>query len=129
MALAWNAGWVNSPQGFKSPILRTQSGVRPTGRQHGRTSGNTIEEGYGPRRCGDLAWVVLSRRRRPLFLLRAPPHARVTRRHLAHAGYDAADRHRRADRARGAARRVHVAAHSSARVRHPEARGDAADLV
>ena len=23
MALAWNAGWVNSPQGFKSPILRT----------------------------------------------------------------------------------------------------------
>lgn len=32
MALAWNAGWVNSPQGFKSPILRfegpgrTQSG-------------------------------------------------------------------------------------------------------
>jgi hypothetical protein len=27
MALAWNAGWVNSPQGFKSPILRTRSGV------------------------------------------------------------------------------------------------------
>src|SRR6201991_306260 len=26
MALAWNAGWVNSPQGFKSPILRTRSG-------------------------------------------------------------------------------------------------------
>src|SRR4051794_41389564 len=22
MALAWNAGWVNSPQGFESPILR-----------------------------------------------------------------------------------------------------------
>ena len=31
MALAWNAGWVNSPQGFKSPILRTRSGVRPAG--------------------------------------------------------------------------------------------------
>ena len=22
MALAWNAGWVNSPRGFESPILR-----------------------------------------------------------------------------------------------------------
>ena len=31
MALAWNAGWVNSPQGFKSPILRTRSGVGPAG--------------------------------------------------------------------------------------------------
>ena len=29
MALAWNAGWVNSPRGFKSRILRTRSGVRP----------------------------------------------------------------------------------------------------
>jgi hypothetical protein len=29
MALAWNAGWVNSPRGFKSRILRAQSGVRP----------------------------------------------------------------------------------------------------
>src|ERR1700749_824915 len=26
MALAWNAGWVNSPRGFKSRILRTQFG-------------------------------------------------------------------------------------------------------
>src|ERR1700694_1272563 len=25
MALAWNAGWVNSPRGFKSRILRTRS--------------------------------------------------------------------------------------------------------
>ena len=24
MALAWKAGWVNSPQGFESPILRQQ---------------------------------------------------------------------------------------------------------
>src|SRR6478752_2172176 len=32
MALAWNAGWVNSPQGFKSPILRTRPGVRPADR-------------------------------------------------------------------------------------------------
>src|SRR4029078_8409685 len=31
MALAWNAGWVNSPQGFKSPILRTRSEERPVG--------------------------------------------------------------------------------------------------
>src|SRR5579875_2765754 len=29
MALAWNAGWVNSPRGFKSRILRTRSKVRP----------------------------------------------------------------------------------------------------
>src|SRR5690348_1047905 len=29
MALAWNAGWVNSPRGFKSRILRAQSGLRP----------------------------------------------------------------------------------------------------
>ncbi len=29
MALAWNAGWVNSPQGFKSPILRTGPGCDP----------------------------------------------------------------------------------------------------
>jgi hypothetical protein len=29
MALAWNAGWVNSPRGFKSRILRAQSGVWP----------------------------------------------------------------------------------------------------
>jgi hypothetical protein len=26
MALAWKAGWVNSPQGFESPILRATSG-------------------------------------------------------------------------------------------------------
>ena len=32
MALAWNAGWVNSPRGFKSRILRTRSGVRPADR-------------------------------------------------------------------------------------------------
>src|ERR1044072_3250938 len=37
MALAWNAGWVNSPQGFKSPILRTWRGVRRYQGQPGRT--------------------------------------------------------------------------------------------
>src|ERR1700755_3146326 len=31
MALAWNAGWVNSPRGFKSRILRTRSEGRPVG--------------------------------------------------------------------------------------------------
>src|SRR5690349_16021256 len=36
MALAWNAGWVNSPQGFKSPILRTRPGVRPSCRTPAR---------------------------------------------------------------------------------------------
>src|SRR5215218_5502355 len=33
MALAWNAGWVNSPRGFKSRILRTGSEGRPAGSQ------------------------------------------------------------------------------------------------
>src|SRR5829696_517316 len=28
MALAWKAGWVNSPQGFESPILRCAEGPR-----------------------------------------------------------------------------------------------------
>src|SRR6516165_9747799 len=30
MALAWNAGWVNSPRGFKSRILRHRSATRPS---------------------------------------------------------------------------------------------------
>src|SRR6478736_5077750 len=42
MALAWNAGWVNSPQGFKSPILRTRTGVRLHSEKPGRTPGHTI---------------------------------------------------------------------------------------
>jgi hypothetical protein len=29
MALAWNAGWVNSPRGFKSRILRCCDGGEP----------------------------------------------------------------------------------------------------
>ena len=28
MALAWKAGWVNSPRGFESRILRVQVGAR-----------------------------------------------------------------------------------------------------
>src|SRR4051794_26292981 len=31
MALAWKAGWVNSPQGFESPILRHRNGAGPQG--------------------------------------------------------------------------------------------------
>jgi hypothetical protein len=37
MALAWKAGWVNSPQGFESPILRQICVVlhdRGLGHQH-----------------------------------------------------------------------------------------------
>lgn len=33
MALAWNAGWVNSPRGFKSRILRAAAGVGRFGRK------------------------------------------------------------------------------------------------
>ncbi len=29
MALAWNAGWVNSPRGFNTRILRTRVRGRP----------------------------------------------------------------------------------------------------
>jgi hypothetical protein len=32
MALAWNAGWVNSPRGFKSRILRRRDGDEPVAR-------------------------------------------------------------------------------------------------
>ena len=30
MALAWKAGWVNSPRGFESPYLRHRDGVDHT---------------------------------------------------------------------------------------------------
>src|SRR3954447_5640501 len=35
MALAWKAGWVNSPQGFESPILRHADQRKTPGRAHG----------------------------------------------------------------------------------------------
>src|SRR5882757_8556605 len=57
MALAWNAGWVNSPQGFKSPILRTRSGVRPAGRQPGRNPAHQImRRGMG--RTVAVVWLA-----------------------------------------------------------------------
>src|SRR5882757_1220950 len=98
MALAWNAGWVNSPQGFKSPILRTRSGCVQLADSLVATRPTSNEEGYGPHRCGGLARVVFYRRRCPLLLLRLAALARAARRHLSHTGHGVADSQRRPDR-------------------------------
>ena len=92
----------------------------------GRTPGTTIEEAYGPHRCGDLARVVLPRRRCPLLLLRAAPNSGTDGSDVAHAGHGDAHRHRRPDRSGRAAGGVHAAAHPQARVRHPCAGAEAA---
>src|SRR3954451_3357166 len=47
MALAWKAGWVNSPQGFESPILRHLL-LGPSPLEFGRAS-RTSFRGSGPR--------------------------------------------------------------------------------
>src|ERR1700754_3401495 len=130
MALAWNAGWVNSPRGFKSRILRTRSGVRPVDRNGLVAPGPTSnEEVDGPHRCGGLARVVLYRRRCPLLLLHVAALARTARRNLPHPGPGAAHRHGRADRPRRAAGGVHTAADPPTRVRHTAAGLDDADIV
>src|SRR5687767_5064055 len=98
MAHAWNAGWVNSPQGFKSPILRTRSEGRPVGNDELVAPRPKSEEEYEPQSCGGLARVVLDRRRRLVLLLRAAALARADRCHFAHPRHGAAHRHRRADR-------------------------------
>ena len=80
-------------------------------------------------------WVAVfgtrrSRRRRsPLFRLRPAALVGVDGRHLAHPWHGAAHRHRRAYRPGRTAGRVHAVAHPPARVRHPDARADPADLV
>src|SRR5215213_8851729 len=98
MALAWNAGWVNSPRGFKSRILRTRSGVRPADDSLVAPRPITNEEGHGPHRCGGLAGVVLYRRRCRILLLRLAALARAARRYLPHTRHGAAHRRRRPDR-------------------------------
>src|SRR6478736_10103087 len=55
MALAWNAGWVNRPQGFKSPILRTWSGVSLT-----RHPGPAKKPRRGMRRGIAVVWHASS---------------------------------------------------------------------
>src|ERR1700748_1054595 len=54
MALAWSAGWVNSPRGFKSRILRAQSGVWPGPNDRGLVAPDTSSR----RRMGRKAAVV-----------------------------------------------------------------------
>src|SRR5271156_2037523 len=54
MALAWNAGWVNSPRGFKSRLLRAQSGVWPGPNDRGLVAPDTSSR----RRMGRKAAVV-----------------------------------------------------------------------
>ena len=80
-----------------------------------------------PHRRGDLARVVLYRRRCLVLLLRAAALAGAARRYLHDAGHGAAHRHRRTDRPRRAAGGVHAAAHPQAGVRHPAAGADVAD--
>src|ERR1700755_1679763 len=112
MALAWNAGWVNSPRGFKSRILRTRSEGRPVG-SHELVAPwpRKSEEEYEPQSCGVLARVVFDRRRRLVLLFRPAALARADRRHRPRAGHGHADRRRRADRPGRVAGGVHAAAH------------------
>ena len=52
MALAWNAGWVNSPRGFKSRILRAQfQGVTRLERREPGRSRMHRKEGHGTQDC------------------------------------------------------------------------------
>src|SRR5690349_24235055 len=48
MALAWKAGWVNSPRGFESPYLRRHVGPAPAG------AGPSSCSGGGVRRSAQL---------------------------------------------------------------------------
>src|SRR3954451_8574147 len=64
MALVWKAGWVNSPQGFESPILRQFSPrppnrsparrIRPSQRAHRRPTDSRSDM----RAIGRTVWVV-----------------------------------------------------------------------
>src|SRR5690625_6648769 len=77
MALAWNAGWVNSPRGFKSRILR--SGPRAARQRErglaalGLNRNIPVEEGYGTRLGGGQPRGGLAGRRRAVRRLRAAP--------------------------------------------------------
>src|SRR5271163_1906191 len=55
MALAWNAGWVNSPRGFKSRILRRRTKLVQDAARHE----NDLESGRSP-----LGWPGLTSMRR-----------------------------------------------------------------
>src|SRR5580693_4671636 len=55
MALAWNAGWVNSPRGFKSRILRRRTKLVQDAAKHE----NDLESGRSP-----LGWPGLTGMRR-----------------------------------------------------------------
>src|ERR1700712_951652 len=57
MALAWNAGWVNSPQGFKSPILRASRGAaRPGSLAVSRHSNGCTDSRRSMRRWIAVLW-------------------------------------------------------------------------
>src|ERR1700752_3245909 len=96
MALAWNAGWVNSPRGFKSRILRTWAGwAQPSAMWLVASADHELKEGYGPQSCGGVARVVLGRRGRLVLLLRPATLAGVARPNVHHSRHGAADCHGR----------------------------------
>ena len=124
MALAWNAGWVNSPQGFKSPILRTG----PRCDQADEPGRARLRERPTDSRRSMRRWIAVLWHASffviaggSLLLLRPAPLVRAHRRWLRTASAWRCASWRRADRPGRAARRVHAAAHPQARVRHPTA--------
>src|SRR5574337_1644249 len=131
MALAWNAGWVNSPRGFKSRILRTRSEARPDqnrARLAPRAALNSpaIRRWRGTYRRHDLARAVRGHRRRLVLPFRAAPLVGADRLHPAHAWDGAADRGGGTDRPVGAAGGVHPVTDPQAAVPYPAAGADAA---
>ena len=126
MALAWNAGWVNSPQGFKSPILRTRTGVRLghhslVAPRATNTQGGAC--GAGSRSCGTRRSCHC---RCPVLPVRPAALVGADGRHGAHPGHRHAHRHRCPDRPGRAAGGVHPVAHPQAGVPHAPACPEAA---
>ena len=133
MALAWNAGWVNSPRGFKSRILRHRScsvAARPSTR-FGLESvwrplgwrGLTTSMRRGMGRKVAIPWHVLFSIGAGVlyFYFVLPRWPELMGDTYAYGGDDAADRDGRADRPGRAARGVHPAAHPQAGARDPAA--------
>src|SRR6476469_5142595 len=70
MALAWKAGWVNSPQGFESPILRHTLHMTGPSRSVNATSSERSEVRAGDELVAP-AHVVMDR----AFTVPGPPEA------------------------------------------------------
>ena len=128
MALAWNAGWVNSPRGFKSRILR-RSGA--TGTAHGcPVAPESPSDKHGRwseshRRHG-LARVSCDIRRLVVLPVRAASVVGAHRLHLACTGHGDADHRGARGRAGGAAGGRHTQTRPATGIRHAAVGADAA---